>query len=85
MLYPRGRNFLAEALSRMPQYNGAKLELFCLVIPSWQIAAPVITRVQAKQPKPMPIKVIEALKTALKDDNCFNNHKNDFILREGLA
>lgn len=75
---------MADALSRIPQYNNAKLELVQPVIPSGQIAAP-FTRTQAKQPKPMPNKVIEALKAALKDDNWFNNYKNYFTLCEGLA
>lgn len=74
---------MADVLSRKTHYNSIKLELVQPVNPSWQIEA--IIRAQAKQPKTMPNEVIKALKTDLKDNDWFNNHKNDFTLYEGLC
>lgn len=45
---PGGKNFLADAFSKLPQYNSFKPEIIRPVIPSRQLAAPVITRPQRK-------------------------------------
>lgn len=47
---PRGKNFLADALSGMPQYNCAKEEAATSIILSKQIVAPALTQHQ-KTPK----------------------------------
>ncbi|XP_060539018.1 uncharacterized protein LOC132709560 [Pantherophis guttatus] len=45
---PGGRNFLADALSRMPQYNSEREQVVNAIIPSTQAAAQVITRRQRR-------------------------------------
>lgn len=69
----------------MPQYNSIKPEVVRLVISSHQLAAPVITWVQAKM-KPQIDKGVERiLKAELENDKRFQDHKGECMMQNGLA
>lgn len=82
---PGGRNFLADALSRMPQFNSSRLETVLPIIPSTQLAAPVTTRAQSNPTTDLTCSLVQELRDSLKDDKWFQERSNECTLRDGLA
>lgn len=69
----------------MPQYNISKLEVVRLVIPSYQLVAPVTIQAQAKVKFQIGERIEETLKAELEGDKWFQAHKNECTIQSGLA
>lgn len=79
-----GNNFLADTVSRMPQYNSAR-EVINSIIPSKQIAVPALTRQQQASLMPVAEDLVQTLRGALVEDEWFQQHQNELFMRDGLA
>ncbi|XP_060539362.1 queuine tRNA-ribosyltransferase catalytic subunit 1 isoform X1 [Pantherophis guttatus] len=82
---PGGKNFMADALSRLPQYNSTKEEVVRPIIPVTQLAAPVTTRAQMRADPALSGDLLHKLQEALKTDEWFRTHSNECTLCDGLA
>lgn len=78
------KNFLADALSRIPQYNCSKAEVIKPVVSSQQLAAKVTTQAQAKGKPSVDSDGTSALKAVLTD-KWFQTHHNVCLIWDGLA
>lgn len=79
---PVGKNVLADALSRRPQFESCREEVIHAIIPFSQPEVQVMTRCQARwQPDPRWDKMTTALKTMLPSDQWFTNNKDFLTMR----
>lgn len=85
MLFTRGKNFLADTLSRMPQYNSTKAEIIKPLFPLHQLAAQMITRLQRREKQPMDNANAEDFNKALERDELFSSNKNVCSVQDRLA
>lgn len=65
---PGGKHFLADTLSRLPQYNSSKSKEIRLVVPSQKLEALAIASGQGKLIPQMLDELPAALKTPLEGD-----------------
>ncbi|KAK9395791.1 hypothetical protein NXF25_019152, partial [Crotalus adamanteus] len=82
---PGGGDFLADTLSRLPQYNSTRENVVNSIIPSNQIVGPAVTRVQDKIKPNITNDLTQSLKTALAGNNWFACHKEDVTVHNGLT
>lgn len=83
---PGGKNFLADALSRMPQYKSNQKEVVSSIIPMKQQVAQALTRQQEKKRGSPPTNAFaQQLKQELQTDAWFVAHQRELTMRKGLA
>lgn len=75
---PAGRNFLADALSRMPQYNSHREDIVQSIIPQQLPTA------EAKRLDPLRA-LTDELRTALLNDRWLQDNRTLCTFRDGLA
>ncbi|XP_058041925.1 uncharacterized protein LOC131199783 [Ahaetulla prasina] len=82
---PGGKNFLADALSRLPQYNCTRSDVVQPILPVQQLAAPAITRSHSKAKPSFPDELTKSFKEALNSDDWYLAHSHECTLCDGLA
>ncbi|KAK9395596.1 hypothetical protein NXF25_018957, partial [Crotalus adamanteus] len=83
---PGGKKFLADALSRLPQYKSCREEIVNSIIPQPESISQVTTGGQAWAKPPEPDSPLtKRLKEDLKTDSWFLENKTIVTYRDGLA
>ncbi|XP_013910168.1 PREDICTED: nebulin [Thamnophis sirtalis] len=76
---------MADALSRLPQYNSTKSVVIHPVIPAKHLAALMVTRSQRTVNLEVPTDLMEKLKEGLVSDDWFKQHSKECTMKDGLA
>lgn len=82
---PGGKNFMADVLSILHQYNSVRPEVIQPVIPSKQLTIPVVICAQKKLQPELPNAMCEELKVTLKSDQWFLFHTKECTMKDGIA
>ncbi|KAK9395815.1 hypothetical protein NXF25_019176, partial [Crotalus adamanteus] len=83
---PGGKNFLADALSRIAHYKSRREEDINSIIPLPQSASQVTTRGQTQRRSDEPdSQLMQKFKEELKTDSWFNDNRSLLTHQDGLA